>query len=236
MADSYITDAPANGGGSFAPAPEGSFRAVCVDGIYLGERLDQFPGRPAKIVAKYAFVFQVDEINPETGKRYEISKELTVSMHEKATLRKFLSQWRGKAYTDEEAKGFDLARVVGACGISTVTHQTSAAGRVYGKLMSMTPLIRGMAKLEPLDYERAPYWEERKAEYKAEVDGYRRTPPTASPAPAAAPRAAAPAAAPTSAANRRVDVRDHALVPAGVGSGPAAASPALADDDDSLPF
>jgi hypothetical protein len=173
MADSYITDAPANGGGSFAPAPEGSARAVCVDGIYLGARLDQFPGRPVKIVDKYAFVFQVDEINPDTNKRYEVSKEFTISMHEKATLRKFLSQWRGKAYTDEEAKGFDLARVVGACGISTITHQTSSAGRVYGKLMSMTPMVRGMAKLEPVGYERAAYWEERKAEYKAEVDAYR---------------------------------------------------------------
>jgi hypothetical protein len=190
--DSYTVEyTPHAGGGSFAPMPAGTQHVVCVDGIYLGEKVETFPGAAPKVVKKYAFVFQSEELNPETNRPYEISKEFTISMHEKASLRKFLSAWRGKTYTDEEARAVDLARVVGANGIASVEHKTSQAGRTYGALLSIAPVMKGMTKLTATGYERGAFWADRKAEYAAGVAQHR-----ASMTPAPAPHAAngAPAA------------------------------------------
>jgi hypothetical protein len=90
-------------GTSFAPHPEGGFPMVCVDTIDLGEKVEQFPGSPAKIVHKCAVVFQSGEKNEE-GRLFDLSAEYTVSMYETAALRKLLEAWRGKAYTEEQAK------------------------------------------------------------------------------------------------------------------------------------
>src|SRR3954467_4171044 len=98
MADSYTVEFTPHEGGSFTPMPAGTQHVVCVDGIYLGETVDSFQGGPPKIVRKYAFVFQSADVNPETGKRYEIKREFTISMGERANLRKFLGQWRGKTF------------------------------------------------------------------------------------------------------------------------------------------
>ena len=42
-----------------------------------------------------------------------ISKSYTVSLHEKSSLRKDLAAWRGRDFTDEEAKAFDVSRLIG---------------------------------------------------------------------------------------------------------------------------
>jgi hypothetical protein len=42
-----------------------------------------------------------------------ISKEFTLSMHEKSTLRQFLESWRGKAFTEKEALSFDVTALIG---------------------------------------------------------------------------------------------------------------------------
>ena len=42
-----------------------------------------------------------------------INKSYTVSLHDKASLRKDLAAWRGKDFSDEEAKGFDVQYLEG---------------------------------------------------------------------------------------------------------------------------
>lgn len=70
--------------------PAGVAIGVCVDVIDLGEKVEQYQNYPAKIVRKVAIVFQSEEVNPETGKPFELSVERTVSFGSKAALRKFL--------------------------------------------------------------------------------------------------------------------------------------------------
>ncbi|MHA1379626.1 MAG: hypothetical protein ACTSRG_14730 [Candidatus Helarchaeota archaeon] len=36
-----------------------------------------------------------------------------MSLHAKATMRKFLESWRGKKFTKEELEGFDLQKILG---------------------------------------------------------------------------------------------------------------------------
>lgn len=59
------------------------------------------------------------------GKPFSTHKRYTVSLNEKAALRQDLEGWRGKKFTAEELKGFDLSNVLGAyCTIQIVHDET----------------------------------------------------------------------------------------------------------------
>ena len=51
-----------------------------------------------------------------------ISKEFTLSLHERANLRRVLISWRGRQFTAEELGGFELANVLGANAMLNVVH------------------------------------------------------------------------------------------------------------------
>lgn len=156
--------------------PEGQFTVVCVDGIDLGEQHNEKFDNWSQ---KYAIVFQTNEKNPETGKPFEIAERYTVSMGEKANLRKFLGQWRGKTYTNAEAEeGAPLHKLEGVNALVQIGHNTSAAtGKTYANIISIMPLPKGMPKLKADSYLRAEYWEEvkkkaRQPEPVATMDGW----------------------------------------------------------------
>lgn len=153
--------ARADAGRSFAKAPEGQYQAVCVDVIDLGMHEESYQGKSKGLTHKCAIVFQVDEVNPETGKRFEIGKEFTVSMGERANLRKFLGSWRGKSYSDQEAsEGTPLHKLGGVNALIQIEHKQSKANpdRTYGNIMSVSKLPRAMEPIAPLDYTREQFW------------------------------------------------------------------------------
>lgn len=147
---------------AFPLPPEGQYTAICVDGVDLGEQENVKFGNWSQ---KYAIVFQINETNPETGKRFEISERYTVSMGEKANLRKFLGQWRGRTYTNAEAEeGAPLHKLEGVNALVQIGHnQSEATGKTYANIISIMPLPKGMAKIKAENYTRAEYWAEVKA-------------------------------------------------------------------------
>jgi hypothetical protein len=166
-ADEYVIK---DEGSTFLPAPEGQYVAVCVDFVNLGDTVEQYMDNPPRLVSKGVLVFQIDERNPDTGKRFEPSVEKTLTFGEKAGLRKFLESWRGKAYTPDEAKkGAPLHKLVGQCGVVTIEHKTSAAGRVYARISNITPVMKGLAKIEPENYARSEHWAKKRDEYQGKA-------------------------------------------------------------------
>lgn len=156
-------------GKKFSPHPEGQFAARCVDVIDLGDRWKEFPGSPGKITPVCALLFETGEINEE-GVPYTVAKEFTVSMHEKSALRQFLESWRGKSYSEAEARaGVPLDKLTGHPALVSVEHRTSAGGRTYATFRTIAPLPKAMPAPELPAYTRADYWAERKAEYAVEV-------------------------------------------------------------------
>lgn len=153
-------------GQSFTPHDEGQFTAVCADVVDLGERVEQYPGQPARVAAKCALVF----VTTTKGETQDVSAELTVSMNEKAALRGILEAWRGKSYTPDQAKaGVSLHKLVGVPALISVEHKTSAKGRTYAKIKTIAPLPQGMAPPTLNSYTRAEFWGERKKQYAAEA-------------------------------------------------------------------
>jgi hypothetical protein len=152
----------------YKPHPDGTFPAVCVDVVDLGRRVNAFEGK-VKISPKIALVFRTGE-RREDGEYFDVAAEFTASMFDRATLRHFLESWRGKAYTEDQvADGVPISKLCGQSALISVMHATSKQGRTYAKIATVMKLPKGMAVPEVGDYSRPDYWQERKAQYLAEL-------------------------------------------------------------------
>lgn len=133
-----------NNSGNFTPAPEGVHNAVCVDTVDNGMCDSQFGPKH-----KLTIVWQIEECM-ESGKPFLVSKRYSASIHAKSTLRKDLKSWRGKDFTEDEAKEFDLESVVGAQAQLVIQHNEHE-GTIYANVLAIT---KGKTKLSPRDYVR----------------------------------------------------------------------------------
>jgi len=80
----------------------------------------------------------------EEPKPMSISREFTLSMYEKAALRKFLESWRGKVYTDKEAEKLDVTKLCGHPCMITVIHKENKNGKAYAAVDGIAPVMEGM--------------------------------------------------------------------------------------------
>lgn len=135
---------------SFDPCPEGLHHAVCVDVVDLG--LQDTPwGQKQKVDLRW----QTDLVNDRTAKRFEVRKRYTASLHEKAKLRQDLECWRGRKFTEEELKAFDLEKLLGVNCQVQIIHTLSDEGRTFDNVQTIVPFNGKMGpKLAPLDYVR----------------------------------------------------------------------------------
>jgi hypothetical protein len=139
-------------GKTFTPAPAGVHQAVCVDVIDLGMVESNFNGEK-KVQHKLKIVWQLNETNEEAGRRFTTSKRYTASLHEKSSLRKDLQGWRGRPFTPEELRGFDLDNVLGANCQLNVVH-AEREGSMFANVEAVMPLMKGMPKIAPENYVR----------------------------------------------------------------------------------
>lgn len=144
-------------GGSNRPlTPAGTHIARCIKLIDLGTQHDTYLGQP-KILQKIRVYWELPEelaiFNDEKGEEpYTISNEYTASLGEKAHLRHHLEAWRGRKFTADELKGFDLKSIVGKPCMITVVHQTSKDGtKVYDKVTAVTALPKDQKTKKPMD-------------------------------------------------------------------------------------
>lgn len=76
---------------------------------------------------------------------FVISKEYTLSMHEKSNLRKDLKSWRGKDFTEDEVKMFDITKLLGVPCMLNIIHTPSKDGsRLYANIAGVTPMPKGV--------------------------------------------------------------------------------------------
>lgn len=81
-----------------------------------------------------------------------ISKNYTLSMHEKANLRKDLESWRGKRFSEEEAKRFDITKLLGIpCMLNVIHGVNESSGNEYASIAGITALPKGMIAPEPIN-------------------------------------------------------------------------------------
>lgn len=151
-------------GTDYTPAPAGSYTARCSALIDLGAQTSLWEGE-TKTAHKVLLSFEITDSDTRRadGSAHIVSKRFTASLHAKSGLRKFLESWRGRPFTPEELRGFDLKNVLGQVCLVGVAHDVKG-DRTYANLGSVMKLPRGMApgtsEIEPVAFDlSAPDWQ-----------------------------------------------------------------------------
>ena len=139
------------GNADFKQVPAGTHLARCYRLVDLGTQKQEWQGQ-TKSLRKVMVSFEIhgddDDANPivmDDGKPMSISKNYTFSLAEKATLRADLVSWRGRAFTDEELRKFELETILGAWAMISVVHAPGNNGKVYSNIVNINgvpPVIR----------------------------------------------------------------------------------------------
>lgn len=180
--------------------PSGNYLARCYSMVHIGTVEEIIMGTQKKlnkVRLTWELPTELKVFKPENGEQPRvISKEYTLSMNEKSNLRKMLASWRGKDFTEAEAKGFDITKLLGATCMLNIIHKpgTKDPSKIYEEIGSVSPVPKGMPaskqinKTVLLDYdnfdedvfESLPEFVKNKImvsdEYKAMIKGDKETP------------------------------------------------------------
>lgn len=133
-------------GGSFERCPAGMHLARCYRIVDLGSQKSEYMGE-VKIKHQITFSWEVHGANDDgqkllmkDGRPYGIFKNYSLSWAEKANLRIDLQAWRGKPFSPEEMRRFDLKNVLGAWCMLNVIDRQGSNGKTYSNVQSITPV------------------------------------------------------------------------------------------------
>jgi hypothetical protein len=118
----------AKGGNSLPPLADGLYQGICYGVIDLGTHFNEKFGKSRHEIA---ILWELPQVRIEVEKdgRVEnlpraISKRYTLSLNDKAILRRDLESWRGKKFTKDELKGFDVSKLVGVpCQLQIIQNE-----------------------------------------------------------------------------------------------------------------
>ena len=159
-------------GNSIIPQLEpGVYTGIASALIDLGiQENSMFGNKQRKAIIVWNIIGETVTVNDEELQRV-MSKEYTMSLGEKSTLRKDLEAWRGKPFTTEELEGFDLENILNtACQLQI--NQQEKNKRTYVNIASIMAIPKGttVEKLESTyvfdtydrntwdNYEKIPNW------------------------------------------------------------------------------
>ena len=130
----------------FIPVPAGSHLGRCYRIIDLGTQKTEYMGE-TKFLRKVMFAWELHgedgEGNPlatAKGEPMAIFKNYTLSLNEKANLRLDLQAWRGKPFTDEEGRRFDISAVLGHWCMLNVIHRPGKEGKIFANVSGISPV------------------------------------------------------------------------------------------------
>lgn len=132
--------------------PAGTHLAVLYSIIDLGTQENTFdPTKGPKRVVRLTWEFPKKRAEFDgQSKPLVLSKELSFSMFEKATLRKIVEAMIGEALSDKAADDFDFNKILGAGCLISVKHTKSKDGtKTYNSFAGCAPLMEGMTAPKP---------------------------------------------------------------------------------------
>lgn len=128
---------------AYTPAPAGLHNGVCVDVVDLGYEKNKFDANKPD-VRKVRIIWAIEEDNPDRpGEQFTVAGKWTLSINQKASLRKLLIPWRGRDFTPEEEKAFDIEKLIGVPCLLQVLHNVGEDGQTYANVSSVLPLQKG---------------------------------------------------------------------------------------------
>ena len=143
--------------GDFKKVEPGNYVARCYRMIEIGTVTENFstgPKRAKKVMLTWELPTELNTFDSERGEEpYTISKTYTLSLHEKATLRKDLESWRGQGFTEQEAKAFDVTKLIGVPCMLNIIHKPGKidATKIYAEIGSISRMPKGLACPNPIN-------------------------------------------------------------------------------------
>lgn len=131
-----------------------SYPARCISIIDLWTQIIEWQGE-AKELRKVRFTWEFpSELEIFSEEKWEqpfiLSKEFTLSLHEKWKLRPFLEGWRGKKFTQEELEWFELEDILWAVCLLSVVH-LEYNGKTYANIENASLLPKGLTCWKPIN-------------------------------------------------------------------------------------
>ena len=126
----------------FPPLEAGTYLARSYGLIDLGtQHSDAYDKDQHKILIMWELPTETFETENGIETRV-LSKQYTCSLSDNANLRKDLEAWRGKKFTEDELRGFDLRKVIGVpCQLSVVP--TEKNGKTYTNIGAVVSIPKG---------------------------------------------------------------------------------------------
>jgi len=126
----------------YETCPAGMFDAVCYAVVDLGLQ-ERGKYDPAHQIIVLWEIDQTMQKGENQGKRFVLSRKYTKNLgpknaKKKTLLRLSLISWRGKDFTEEELKGFDLNKLVGVKCTLNVVH-VEDDGNTYANIENVLP-------------------------------------------------------------------------------------------------
>jgi len=128
----------------------GNYVARCYRMVEIGTCDEEFLGvkkQMHKVRIGWELPTELKIFNPEKGEQpCVIDKEYTLSLADKANLKKDLQSWRGKAFTDEEAEAFDITKLLGVSCMLNIIHVQGKKDptKTYQAIGSVSPMPKGL--------------------------------------------------------------------------------------------
>jgi hypothetical protein len=121
--------------------------ARCYRLIDLGTQKKIYNGVVKGEGRKIRAVFELlGEDRMQDGRPFVLSKTWLLSMYEGSSLRKDLTSWRGKSFTQEEASSFDVSKLLGAYCMLNLVEEKGEDGKLRVNISSITPMVKGLPK------------------------------------------------------------------------------------------
>lgn len=148
--------------------PAGSHIARCYGVIDLGTQYSEKFSWSHKVMIQWELPAEL----MEDGRPLAISKKYSLSLNEKANLRKDLESWLGRSVTEKEEKdGFPIGSMLGAPCMLSVVHSENN-GKTYANVAAVVSVPKGMVVPEQQNpsvmydidngkdsvYEKLPQW------------------------------------------------------------------------------
>lgn len=127
--------------------PAGTYIARCYQMIHIGTITENILGKEKtlnKIRIGWELPTELKVFDETKGEQpLVISKEFTLSLNEKSTLRQYLKNWRGKDFTEDEVRKFDVTVLIGVPCVLNIIHKTAKNGNIYAEIGNISPMIKG---------------------------------------------------------------------------------------------
>ena len=129
-------------GTNYERAESGAYPARCIHVIELGCRDNEYQGEVKKR-KELMITWELSELMQD-GRPFVVSWRGTNTLNEKGKLFQILTSWRGKPFTTDELKKFELSNILDACCMINISKEKSKAGKEFNKVISVMRLPKGM--------------------------------------------------------------------------------------------